>query len=284
MNGIINVYKEPGCTSQSVVSKIRKILGTRSVGHMGTLDPQGEGVLLVGVGKSTRLFDLMLGKDKIYVARFAFGYETDTLDKDGVVIAQTKVIPSQDEISAAVSKLVGKQNQLPPKYSAKNINGMRAYDLARKGVEFELKPSEIEVYSIKITNKVREGVYDFEIHCSSGTYIRSICRDLAYSLNSLATMTAIKRTKAGDFTSTEAKTLEEIAHLGEEAIIPVEKVLDILPRVDFPDTLYKKVSCGVSFEWKAESVSPFAVYCKNEFFGVGKVEDGMFKITTYLKD
>lgn len=284
MNGIINVYKPKDCTSQHVVSAVRKFLHTKAVGHMGTLDPQGEGVLPVGVGKATRLFDLLLKKDKIYEAKFKFGYETDTLDKDGNIIEYAEVIPSKDEIIAVLPNFVGKSEQMPPKYSAKNVGGVRAYDLARRGVEFDLKPSVVEIFSLELVEQTDENEYLFRIHCSAGTYIRSLCRDIAYKTGSKATMTAIKRTKSGDFIIDNALSQEEIKLLGEKAIIPVEKVLEKLPRVDFPENLYKKISCGVAFEYDKVTEQPFTVYCKGEFFGLGQINDGMFSIKTYLRE
>lgn len=284
MNGIINVYKPKDCTSQHVVSAVRKFLHTKAVGHMGTLDPQGEGVLPVGVGKATRLFDLLLKKDKIYEAKFKFGYETDTLDKDGNIIEYAEVIPSKDEIIAVLPNFVGKIEQMPPKYSAKNVGGVRAYDLARRGVEFDLKSSVVEIFSLELVEQTDENEYLFRIHCSAGTYIRSLCRDIAYKTDSKATMTAIKRTKSGDFIIDNALSPEEIKLLGEKAIIPVEKVLEKLPRVDFPENLYKKISCGVAFEYDKVTEQPFTVYCKGEFFGLGQINDGMFSIKTYLRE
>lgn len=285
MNGIINVNKPSGCTSQHVVSVIRKILSTKEVGHMGTLDPQGEGVLPIGVGKSTRLFDVMLHKDKTYEATFKFGIETDTLDREGSVISYSDVIPSQSEIVGVLNEFVGHLVQMPPKYSAKNVNGKRAYDLARMGIKFELKPSDVEIYSIELIRKTEENEYLFRIHCSSGTYIRSLCRDIAARLGSVAIMTSIKRIKCGEFLIEDSYTLEKISDLKDKAIIPVEQVLSKFSRVDFPENLYKKISCGVAFPFDFNKNEIFTVYCKNEFFGLGLVnDDGIFKIKTYLRN
>ena len=126
MKGIINFYKPKGISSAAAVGQVKRILGRKDVGHMGTLDPDAEGVLLIGVGKATRLFDFFLNKDKVYVAEFTFGYETDTLDGSGTVIAMTDKIPSAEEIKAVLKKFIGKISQFPPKYSSKSINGRRA--------------------------------------------------------------------------------------------------------------------------------------------------------------
>lgn len=284
IKGLLNINKPKGYTSQDVVSVARKALSTRDIGHMGTLDPQGEGVLILGVGKATRLFDFMLKKDKTYRAEFQFGYETDTLDADGKVIDETNSIPSQKEIEEKITSFIGKQNQLPPKYSAKNVNGKRAYDLARSGIDFELKTSEIEIYDLRIIEKTGKNKYLFEINCSGGTYVRSVCRDLAYSLNSLATMTSIFRTKCGKFTFETSITLEELKEKKTDAIIPLDEVFSNVNRYDVGETLYTKLSNGIKIHVDNVVREPFVVYCKNELFGLGKIEEGFLKIKTYLRD
>lgn len=285
MNGIINVNKSKGCTSRYVVSAVRRIFATRAAGHMGTLDPMGEGVLPVGIGKCTRLFDILLKKKKVYEASFKFGCETDTLDSEGKAVRFSDYIPDESVINAAAAKFIGKTEQLPPRYSAKNINGSRAYDLARRGEEFTLKPAMIEIYGLRIIEKIAFDEYLFEIACSSGTYIRSLCRDLAYAAGTVGTMTSIRRTVSGRFDIKDALTLEQIEQLGEKAVIPPEKVLDDLPRVDFPESCHKKISCGVAFAYDYPASVPFTVYCGGEFFGIGEVDaDGIFKIKTYLKE
>jgi tRNA pseudouridine55 synthase len=263
---------------------VRKILKTREVGHMGTLDPQGQGVLLVGIGKGARLFDVMLKKDKVYEAEFDFGYETDTLDGDGVEIDRTDIIPTQAQLEAKCRDLIGECEQIPPKYSAKNINGRRAYDLAREGKEFTLKACPVTIYDLNLVAKTGENKYMFQIHCSGGTYIRSICRDIAYSLGSLATMTSIKRLSCGHFSVSDSVSLSELEIQKENAIMPLEKVLEGFPRVDVPEWFYQKLCNGVRPNADKDYNEPFTVYCKNELFGIGEVVDGKIRIKTYLKD
>ena len=196
MLGFINVYKPSLMTSNAVLAKIKRQYGIKKIGHMGTLDPLAEGVLPIAIGNATRMFDYFLNKQKTYIATFEFGYETDTLDSQGEKIAETNVLPTKDEVLNVLSGFMGKQLQMPPKYSAKNVNGKRAYDLARAGVDFELNPKEIEIFNINLLEN-NGNTFVFEITCSSGTYIRSIGRDLGYKLNSLATMTKLIRTKSG---------------------------------------------------------------------------------------
>ncbi len=284
MKGIINLNKPKGWTSRDAVNKVRNLLHMREIGHMGTLDPQGEGVLLIGVGKATRLFDAFLSKDKVYYADFTFGYETDTLDGDGTVVRSSDIIPTREQIAEVIPSLTGKIMQLPPAYSAKNIGGARAYDLARKGIEFELKPAEVEIFSINLTSQ-NGNTFGFEIHCSAGTYIRSICRDMAYKLGSLATMTSIKRLRAGKFELNSSVTIDKIAQIGETAVIPLEQALGDFPRLDIDESEYQRLCNGVKLPLDSAPNAPFTVYCRSELFGLGeRTDDGRLRIKTYLRD
>jgi len=283
MKGVLNLYKEAGQTSASAVAKARHILGTKQIGHMGTLDPQGTGVLLLGVGKATRLFDFYLGSDKEYIADFTFGYTTDTLDGDGTITATTTAIPDKQAVLKALNALTGTYGQMPPQYSAKSIGGIRAYDLARQGKVAELNPAQITVYKLELVEQVDDKSFKFFIHCSSGTYIRSICRDLAESLSSLACMTSIHRKRSGNFTCGTAVKLKDLERLGKSVIVPLEVALKDLERRDFDDSLYQKILDGIKID-TLPSDSPFTVYCKNQLFGIGKSVDGKLKIPTFLKD
>ena len=284
MNGVVNLYKPKGWTSRDAVNKVRSCLGVKEVGHMGTLDPQGEGVLPVGVGKATRLFDAFLKKDKVYEADFAFGYETDTLDGEGVTINDGGRIPSESEVEEAIGKLVGEQMQIPPAYSAKSVGGVRAYDLARKGEKVELKPALVTIYDARVIG-LSGDTYRVYVHCGAGTYIRSVCRDLAYSLGTYATMTSIKRIRSGVFKVENSVTVDDLINLKEKAVIPVSDVLADFPRLDVPDEKYEKLRNGVKIFVPQTPAPPFAVYCRNELFGLGELrDDGTIKIKTYLKD
>ena len=289
MKGLLNINKPTALTSSDVVSKVRKILGTKAVGHMGTLDPQGTGVLLIGVGKGCRLFDFFLSKDKEYIAEFAFGYTTDTLDKDGVITDTTSIIPTKDAILKVLDAFCGDVEQLPPLYSAKSIDGRRAYEIARSGEIPQLKTAKVRIDSVKLLEQTAKNTYKFLISCSSGTYIRSICRDLATGLNSLACMTSIHRTKSGEYTDKTAVTLEQLQELKQTAIIPIEVVLQHLPRIDFPDSDYSRILNGIKIDCTVKE-KQFTVYCKNELFGIGTSGNpnsllaGKLKITSFLKD
>ncbi len=282
MKGIINFYKPKGITSSDAVVACRKILGTRAIGHMGTLDPMGEGVLLLGVGKATRLFDYFLKKDKVYEAEFAFGYETDTLDSEGKIADKTDSVPDIESIKRVLSAFSGKQMQIPPSYSAKSVNGVRSYKMAREGNSVELAACPIEIYSLRLLRQTAENVYLFEIHCSSGTYIRSICRDLAHKLGTLATMTSIKRTRCGHFTCADAVTADKLEKIKENALITAEEALKPLNTVILPDEYYTPLCNGIKIP--SETEGDFALYCKKELFGIANSEGGYIKIKSYLRD
>ena len=283
MKGVLNLYKPKGITSSDAVVACRKILGTKAIGHMGTLDPAGEGVLLLGVGKATRLFDYYLKKDKVYEAEFCFGYETDTLDGMGTEVRSTDSIPLQSDIENVLSEFIGKQMQVPPRYSAKSINGVRAYKLARSGKDAELPSCEIEIFDLQLVKQTADNTYLFRIHCSSGTYIRSLCRDIAYRLKSLATMISIKRTRCGKFTADKAVTPNELGELKEKALITVEEALEDLPKVTLSDDLYKQLTSGIKLA-AVEQNGNYVLYCKNELFGIACNDNGFIKIKTYLRD
>ena len=283
MKGILVINKDGGMTSGAVVSKVRYILGTKKVGHFGTLDPQGTGVLALGIGKATRLFDYFLDKDKEYLAEFEFGKLTDTLDGEGKILETTTVIPTKTQIEKALSKFVGVIDQVPPQFSAKSVNGVRAYSVARKGGAVELKPCKVTVNKFELVKQTKESTYLFKIECSSGTYIRSLCRDLAVSLKSLAIMTSICRTRSGQFLEKNSVTIEELKELKDKAILTLDSVLDDLDRRDFDEALYDKIINGVKIDTEISN-SPFKIYCKDELIGIGKEKEGKLKIVTFLKD
>lgn len=224
--GIIAINKPKDWSSFDVVNKIKHMVKPLKVGHLGTLDPMATGVLLVTIGKATKLFDIMQAKQKTYVATFKFGLETDTLDSTGNEINKSDNIPNIEEIQSVLSNFIGEIDQIPPKYSAKSINGVRAYDLARQGVDFEIKPKTVKIDSIDILS-YDSAELKLKIVCGSGTYIRSIGRDIAYKLNTFATMTSLVRTKISNF---DIDNCYEMFNIEKdnifETLVPIESVLD----------------------------------------------------------
>lgn len=281
ISGIVNINKVSGMSSSAAVSRVKHQLHTRAVGHMGTLDPIGEGVLLMGVGKGTRLFDYFLGKSKTYEAKFRFGLSADTLDITGTVDKTTDIIPSEKDIINALPSLIGTYEQLPPIYSAKSVGGVRAYKLARQGEIPELKKALITINSLELLKQTGEDEWLFRIDCSSGTYIRSLCRDLAEKCGSLAIMTAIKRTRCGDYFIEDAVNTDD---LKESDIIPLDKALSALPRIDADDKYYKNISNGLPIKMDELPSTPFVLYCKNELFGIATDTESGVRIKTYLRE
>lgn len=247
-----------------------------------TLDPLASGVLLIALGKATRLFDEILQKTKQYVAVFSFGYETNTLDIEGEVTNSSNYIPSQNEIENAILKLTGKQMQIPPNFSAKKVNGKKAYELARENVEFELKPKEIEVFEFKLLEKINDTDYKFLITCSSGTYIRSLGRDLGRLCNSFATMTSLIRTTTGKFKIENSIKLDDILNKNslEYDIIKIE---DVLPYeiIELDNNKFNSLKNGITLKFNANNGKYLLKY--NEFLlGIGQVNNNLLKLTTYL--
>lgn len=281
MIGFLNIYKPTNTNSTYVVSVIKKLLKLKKVGHMGTLDPMAEGVLPIAIGNATRMFDYFLFKRKTYIATFEFGYETDTLDAQGKIVSSINIIPNKGEIVSILPQLIGILSQLPPKYSAKNVNGKRAYDLARENIDFELKPKDIEIFSIKMLEQLNNATFSFEIECSSGTYIRSICRDIAYKLNSLATMVKLIRTKSGKFTVENSINLNELNEQNiKENILKIDSVFD-LEKINLEEKDAVKLKNGMSILYNTNDKDVFVEF-NNELLGVGQVINKILKLKTHF--
>jgi len=227
-SGIINIYKEKGFTSFDVVAKMRGILKERKIGHTGTLDPDAEGVLPVCIGKATKLCDMLTDKDKEYETVLLLGKTTDTQDISGEVLSEKEVTVSEEEVRRAAEHFVGPYDQVPPMYSALKVNGQKLYDLARKGIEVERKPRRVEIFSIEILwmDLPRVGM---RVHCSKGTYIRTLCQDMGDLLGCGGCMEKLLRTRVERFALDGAltlKQLEELAQKGEaeQVLIPVDQM------------------------------------------------------------
>jgi tRNA pseudouridine55 synthase len=209
LNGIFNVNKPAGLTSHQVVHTIRKISGIARVGHAGTLDPMATGVLLVCVGQAVRVTEYLIDHDKKYRVRVRLGIETDTYDAAGTIVAQRAVTSTREQVASALASFVGKSAQMPPAYSAIKKDGVRMYELARRGVQVERTPRPIEILSIDVREIALPDV-EFGVHCSKGTYIRALAHDLGEKLGCGACVTALTRTASGQFTLDNAITLEQL--------------------------------------------------------------------------
>lgn len=243
LTGFVNIVKPTGMTSSDVVLKVKKILKTKKVGHLGTLDPAASGVLPIAVGKATKFFDYFLSKEKEYVAIVNFGIETDTLDSFGNITIKEVVGVSKQNIESVLNKFVGDIEQIPPKYSAIKINGKKACDLAREDISFEIKPKKIHIFSINLLEELGENVFMFKVHCSAGTYIRTLFSDIAKEIGTISTTPVIIRTRSGRFDSSNSITLEEL-----EQTLKVQTIEDIfvdIKKLEVSDELAKKLINGV---------------------------------------
>ncbi len=264
INGIINVYKEPGFTSHDVVAKLRGILKTKKIGHTGTLDPDAEGVLPVCIGNATKLCDLLTDKTKEYRAKLLLGTVTDTQDTGGTIISENgswKEL-SKEEIRQAVLGFIGAYSQIPPMYSALKVNGKKLYELAREGIEVERKPRNVEIYSIEIVS-MEIPYAELIIRCSKGTYIRTLCHDIGNKLGCGGCMASLVRNAVGKFHISDSHTLSEIETLWKEGrffesgiLLETEKALEdyaVLKTMPHADKLVRN---GNVLTWESFSVVP----------------------------
>ena len=216
MNGIINLKKEAGMTSHDVVFKLRKILGTKKIGHGGTLDPDVVGVLPISVGKATRMVEFMQDEGKVYEGEIILGYSTTTEDTSGEVVAESPVLSPLDEklVDEAIASLTGPITQIPPMYSAVKVNGRKLYEYARAGQEVERPERQVTIYSFERTSSIfyenNLARFTFRVKCSKGTYIRTLSVDLGEKLGYAAHMSHLTRTSAAGLQLDDALTLSEI--------------------------------------------------------------------------
>ena len=271
-DGILIVDKPQGFTSHDVVAKIRKIIGTKKVGHTGTLDPMATGVLVVCVGAATKLVEYFTAKDKIYEAKIKLGIKTDTADITGNIIETSDINVirsiSEEKIREVIKTFIGKQKQVPPMYSSIKVNGMKLYEYARKGIEVKIEPRDIEIFDI-FDVKVDGDEITYTVHCSKGTYIRSLCEDIAKKLGTVGTMSYLRRIKTGEFLIENAITIEEIQ---EEKIYPIEKLFDnkIYIEKDLSKLLNgMEIPCD-----KPDGLYSLYINC---YIGIGKIKDKKLK-------
>ncbi len=233
-DGVINIYKEKGFTSFDVVAKLRGILKQKKIGHTGTLDPDAEGVLVVCLGKATKLCDVLTDKNKCYKATMQLGITTDTEDSSGMVQSKSVVTVSEEQVREAILSFVGEYDQIPPMYSAIKINGKKLYELARQGKVIEREPRRVAVHEIQIES-IDLPYVRFMVSCSKGTYIRSLCRDIGAKLGCGAIMEALVRTEVNAekfgavFTLDKAMKLSDVERAVEDGtisshILPIDQM------------------------------------------------------------
>lgn len=282
MNGFINILKPSGMSSAYAVGAV-KYKFKCPCGHMGTLDPMASGVLPVGVGQASRLFNYLLDKEKTYVATFKFGLMTDTLDVTGEKTFETSIIPDENLIIGNLNKFIGEIDQIPPKYSAKCISGKRGYELARRGVDFTLPPKKVTINSFRMLERLNNTDYTFEIKCKGGTYIRSLARDLGTACGSLCIMSALTRTQSGIFDLENAVKIEDLkASMNpEEYLIPADLAVNF-EKLILTKNQAERLLNGLYDRYELAE-GTYRVYNENAFWGVGTIKDNILKMQTYVR-
>lgn len=257
MDGILNVLKPPGMTSFDVVAYLRGLLKEKKIGHTGTLDPGAVGVLPVCIGKATKTIEYLVDKDKVYRAELTLGTSTDTQDNYGTVLKVCEVNFTREQIYSAIMSFVGSYSQIPPMYSAVKVEGKKLYELARDGITIEREPRKVNIYSIDII-EIKGNKAIFDVVCSKGTYIRTLCSDIGEKLGCGGHMSFLVRTRAGRFELSDSLTLEQILELSMDNSIncklsTIEEVFHDLGRIDLNSSETKKLVNGAYVELKSES-------------------------------
>jgi len=285
MNGIIIINKHKGCTSHDIVYKVKKMFN-KKVGHTGTLDPMATGVLPLLIGKGTQCSKYLINHDKIYNVTLQLGEKTDTADSEGKVI-ETKEVKEKtlkkENIEKILEKFKGKQEQIPPIYSAIKVNGKKLYEYARKGQEVEIKPRKIEIYNIELLNiNEKQKQIEFQVSCSKGTYIRSLCEDIAQRLETVGYMLELKRIQVGNFNIKEAITIEQLENnidnkeFIEENFIQFEEIFKNKEKIELDDRKLRLFLNGVQLTIGKED-GTYKIYNNNKFIGIGIVENKLLK-------
>lgn len=283
MQGILIIDKPMDWTSFDVVAKLRRPLGTRKIGHSGTLDPMATGVLPVFAGTASRAVDLQQNHDKTYEATMRLGQRTDTGDITGTVLETAPVTVGAEKVQAVLSRFVGKQMQLPPMYSAVKVNGQPLYKAARKGVEVERTPRPIEIYSLEYLGPGDEpDDYRLRIDCSKGTYVRVLLEDIGAALGLPATMSALRRTRAGIYGLENSHSLQEVLQAAEDGtleqlMLPVETVFMQYPMAEVNDATEKRLMNGAPTYKFFKPDGLYRIHTSKGFWGLGRVQDHILK-------
>ena len=286
MQGILIVDKPMDWTSFDVVAKLRGVLGTRKLGHSGTLDPMATGVLPVFCGGASKAVDLQLDHTKAYRAVLKLGARTDTGDVTGTVLETAPVTAGEKELLEVLPQFVGSQMQTPPMYSAVKINGQPLYKMARQGIEVERKARPIEIFSLEYGGSPAENEYELTVRCSKGTYIRVLLEDIAAAMGQKGTMSALRRVAAGVYTEADAHTLEEIQAAKNEGpaalealMLPVESVFGSLPLLTVAPKVEQHLYNGCPTSCYPAADGRYRV--RNEagqFLGLANIVGGVLKV------
>ena len=283
MDGILLINKDIGISSFGICSKVKKKLGIKKVGHSGTLDPNASGVMTILVGEGTKLSKVLVEHNKEYKACLKLGIKTETADSEGKIIEEQQYSLSDkiDEIEACFRSFVGKLKQIPPMYSAIKVDGKKLYEYARSGKEVERKEREVEIFSICIDEiRKEDNEIDFTVSCSKGTYIRTLCEQIAEKLGTVGYMKSLIRTKVNDYTIEDSMTVEEMDPLTieeiEKKIISIEEVFKDKEKIDMTEKGIELLKNGVMLTYKLKD-DYYRIYNKNKFIGIGIVKNNLLK-------
>ena len=281
VSGIVIVNKHAGVTSNDIVIKLRRLFGTRQVGHTGTLDPMATGVLPVLIGRAVKASENITAENKRYTAHLKLGITTDTEDTTGTVLTTASKIPSEEDVLAACTAFTGEILQTPPMYSALKVNGCKLVDLAREGITVERQARPITIHDLQ-TRRLAEDLYELDVCCSKGTYIRTLCADIGARLGCGGAMARLTRTESGPFTLAESVTIEQLEAMTEAErvghVIPLEKFFHHCPAVDLP-AFYARLArngCEI-YQKKIRTDLPVGTVVRmihdGVFFALGEVRD-----------
>ena len=278
MKGLIIINKPKGYTSHDVVNVLRKKLNTKKVGHTGTLDPNATGVLPILVGAATKISKYLIEHEKTYIATIELGKKTDTGDAEGKIIEEDTNMKEIriEEIEKVLKSFLGKQSQIPPMYSAIKVDGKKLYEYAREGKKVELQPREIEILDINLIEFDNNEI-EFSVRCSKGTYIRTLCEDIAKELGTIGYMKELQRTKVNEFNIENSISLEELEDLNiEEKILPIEKIFEDKPKIDLNNRKLEIFLNGVQLTHELND-GVYRIYNNNIFIGLGIVKNKLLK-------
>lgn len=278
MHGVLIINKPKGYTSHDVVNVVRKKLNTKKVGHTGTLDPNATGVLPILVGAATKISKYLIEHEKTYIATIELGKKTDTGDVEGKVIEEDVNIKdiSKEEVKKVLKSFIGKQNQIPPMYSAIKVDGKKLYEYAREGKTVELKPREIEILDINLI-KYENKEIEFSVRCSKGTYIRSLCEDIAERIGTIGYMKELQRTSVNQFNIEKSISIDDLDNINvQEKIISIEKVFEDKTKIDLNNRKLELFLNGVQLTHYLED-ELYRIYNNNSFIGLGIVKNKLLK-------
>ena len=287
MDGVLVVLKPPGMTSSNVVYDVRKIAGEARAGHLGTLDPAAAGVLPVCLGRATRLFDLLVDKDKEYVFEIAFGIKTDTQDACGRVLARNQRTVGEAELRAALPALTGEQAQTASIFSALKVDGRKMYDLARAGETIEPRVRSVQIAELELLRPLAENRFLLRAICSRGTYVRSLCESIAERLGTIACMPFLLRARSGPFSLDQAVSIPELEAARADGtlkrhVVSCETAISFLPEIRLDEDRRTPAKNGLETRLKNAPDGDCRLYAGGEFLGVGRTERGSVKLAVHL--